>query len=249
MKLKILILSLLPCLGIVQARQLPLSSLTDTFGTVIGSNANTATTTAILDTYSLGKAAVYADFASFDAGKWYVNNNKNTNLGGYGANAAGVLLAMGGPHTYGTSAIGAVKFSLTAAQLAGCTGSLTMSFNIMMIGGNANQNHQIAFSLVGADETATSATFNTKTGSPILPTTPTKVTLTLSAEAVQRMVQAKTDIALMFLAQSSATYGGNRGVLMNDFAMEGDGFNSIPEPATASLSLLGLGLLLVRRRR
>ena len=216
-----------------------------------GDSSNALTTTAAFD-----NTTSYTALTGLltESNKWYAsagyNNNINTSTGnGVPSSDTGVVLVAGGPSGSGRSTIGAIEFSLTVAEIAQVDGPLTFSFNAAHQYGNDNNNHEFTFILMSESVTLTSAVYNSKTGSNLLEegaATPLTIELAFTAEQVDAMKATNADQTFAFVAYSNAVNGSNTGVLMNNFTMSGQ---LVPEPTTATLSLLALAGLAARRRR
>jgi len=216
--------------------------------TLIGGASNTAAVT----TEAFDNTTQFDSLTTLivNSDTWYASHGYNNNVGtGHvSANADGTVLVAGGPDGSGRSTIGGIKFSLTSTQLSKVDGPLTFSFDIARHAGNNNSNHQITFYLRTDTTTLTSLTYNSKTGDNLLKadSTTTPVKLSFTAEEVKAMQATGVDQTFVFVAYTDAVNGSNTGVLMKNFQMSG---KLAPEPATATLSLLALCGLAVRRRR
>lgn len=220
--------------------------------TLIGGQSSTALTT----TEAFDNTTSYVTLTGLltESNKWYAssgyNNNINTTTGnGVPSSSDGVVLVAGGPSGSGRSTIGGIEFSLTASEIAQVDGPLTFSFNAAHHYGNDNLNHQFTFILMSESVTLTSAVYNSKAGSNLLEEgaeTPLTIELAFSAEQVDAMKATNADQTFAFVVYSNAINGSNTGVLMNNFTMSGQ---RVPEPTTATLSLLALAGLAARRRR
>ncbi len=220
--------------------------------TLIGGSGSTALTT----TAAFDNTTSYTTLTGLltESNKWYAsagyNNNINTTTGnGVPGSTDGVVLVAGGPAQSGRSTIGGIEFSLTASEIAQVNGPLTFSFNAAHHYGNDNSNHQFTFILMSESVTLTSAVYNSKEGSNLLKegaATPLTIELAFSAEQVDAMKATNADQTFAFVVYTNAINGSNTGVLMNNFTMSGQ---LVPEPTTATLSLLALAGLAARRRR
>ena len=223
--------------------------------TLIGGASNSALVTSAAFDNTTNFSTLTGLFT--ESGKWYAsagyNNNINTTTGnGVPSSTEGVVLVAGGPSSSGRSTIGGIEFSLTASEIAQVDGPLTFSFEIAHHYGNDNKNHQVSFYLLTDAVTLTSPTYNTKEGDNQLVESSTSaspfysVTLSFNAEQVAAMQATGEDQTFAFVAYSDAVNGSNTGVLMKNFQMSGE---MVPEPTTATLSLLALAGLAARRRR
>ncbi len=220
--------------------------------TIIGGAGNNAsvTSTAFDNTTSFATLTGLLTQSNTWYASYGYNNNINTSVqNGVPGSSTGVVLVAGGPGASGRSTIGGIEFSLSAAELAQVAGPLTFSFNAAHQYGNDNKNHEITFILMSERATLTSSVYNSKEGSNLLEegaVVPQTVELTFSADQVDAMKATNADQTFVFVVYTNAVNGSNTGVLMNNFTMSG---LLIPEPATATLSLLALCGLAVRRRR
>lgn len=247
------IIALMAFAGMAMADTITLNlSALNAPGTLIGGDSSNALTT----TAAFDNTTSYTTLTGLltESNKWYAslgyNNNINTTTGnGVPSSNTGVVLVAGGPSGSGRSTIGAIEFSLTAAEIAQVDGPLTFSFNAAHQYGNDNKNHELTFILMSESVTLTSAVYNSKEGSNLLvegAAKPLTIELTFTAEQVDAMKATNADQTFAFVAYSNAVNGSNTGVLMNNFQMKGE---AIPEPTTATLSLLALAGLAARRRR
>ena len=237
------LITLMSLAGVATAEPLTLElTALNSPGTLIGGAKNNAAVTTNAFDNTTDFTTLTGLFTESD--KWYVSQGYNTNVGtsDVPSSTDGAVLVAGGPGT-ARSAIGGIEFSLTSTQLSQFDGAIDFTFNVSRQGGNNNSNHQITFYLLTDSVTLTSSTYNTKTGDNLLTAdSSTYVSLTFNAEQVAAMQATGEDQTFVFVAYSDAVNGSNSGVLMNNFTM-------IPEPATATLSLLALAGLAARRRR
>jgi hypothetical protein len=254
------IISLLALAGVAAAAEvltLDLSALNSP-GTLIGGDSSTALTTSSAFDNTTDYATLTGLFT--ETGKWYAsygyNNNINTSTGnGVPSSALGAVLVAGGPVQNGRSTIGGIEFTLTAAQLAQFDGPLTLSFEVAHHYGNDNKNHQISFYLLTGAVTLTSEIYNSKSGSNLLEESSvaqspfSTVSLAYTADQVDAMKATGKDQTFAFVAYTDAINGSNTGFLMKNFQMSGFAAPAVPEPTTATLSLLALAGLAARRRR
>lgn len=250
------LITLLALCGVATAETLTLDLASlNAPNTLIGGNSNSALVTSAAFDNTTNFSTLTELFT--ESGKWYAsagyNNNINTSTGnGVPSSTDGVVLVAGGPSGSGRSTIGGIEFSLTSSQLSQVDGPLTFSFEIAHHYGNDNKNHQVSFYLVTDAVTLTSPTYNTKEGDNLLVESSTSaspfysVTLSFNAEQVAAMQATGEDQTFAFVAYSDAVNGSNTGVLMKNFQMSGE---MVPEPTTATLSLLALAGLAARRRR
>lgn len=242
------IIALFALAGVAGALTTPLTVLNDTYGSVIGGqdgiNGGDISLNVTKASGTINAASDYATLTSLltNSNEWYVGAG-TYNVGGFSSNNEGVILVAGGPNT--PSASGAIKFSLseaTIAQYAQYEGPITLSFDVLLSGGNKNKNHTFTFTLMNSSWSA-SASYNSKEGTNLLSEqNKTRVELTMNAEQVSAMQTAGGDHTFVLLAATNDVTGSNRGVLMNNFHL-------VPEPTTATLSLLALAGLAARRRR
>ena len=221
-------------------------------GTLIGGTDNNALVTS--DTFDNTTNFTTLSSLLAENGKWYASNGYNSNVGTGDVRDSnlGAVLVAGGPGGSGRSTIGGIKFSLSSTDLAKIDGPLTFSFDLAHHYGNDNKNHQFTFYLLTNDVTLTSETYNSKEGNNLLVESATTqspfytVNLTFTADQVDAMKATGEDQTFAFVAYSDAVNGSNTGALMKDFQMSAQ---AIPEPTTATLSLLALAGLAARRRR
>ena len=250
------LITLLALAGVAAADTLTLNlSDLNSPSTLIGGKSNSAKETSAAFDNTTSFTTLTGLFT--DSNKWYVSKGYNTEVNqdtthGVPASSDGVILVAGGPQDKGRSAIGGIEFSLSASQLSQFDGPLTFSFNALHHYGNDNSNHEITFYLLTDAVTLSSPTYNTKTGANLLKetsqgtATPLTVLLTFTSEQVAVMQATGKDQTFAFVAYSNAVNGSNTGVLMNNFKLSGE---MVPEPTTATLSLLALAGLAARRRR
>ena len=225
-------------------------SINGTYGTVVGGyNANDdKINTAIVTQNAITSSSTYTELNKqlLTEDQWYISAGFNGNVGGYTANQGAITLIAGGPSK--NSAVGAIKFTVTAGALYECTGALTLSFDICLTNaGNNSLNHEFTFSLLSSDY-AVSSTYNSKSGSNVLSADKTTTaSLTLTEDQVATMKQSEKNQTLILLVSTNNITGSNKGVLMSNFQLQG--VSLVPEPATATLSLLALAGLAARRRR
>ncbi len=223
-------------------------------GTLIGGTGNNALVTS--DTFDNTTNFTTLSGLFTENGKWYASKGYNDNVGtgttDVPSSNLGAVLVAGGPPQNGRSTIGGIKFSLSSTDLAKIDGPLTFSFDLAHHYGNDNKNHQFTFYLLTNDVTLTSETYNSKEGNNLLVESATTqspfytVNLTFTADQVDAMKATGEDQTFAFVAYSDAVNGSNTGALMKDFQMSAQ---AIPEPTTATLSLLALAGLAARRRR
>lgn len=243
------LITLLALVGVAGADTVSLTVLNDTYGSVIGGQDGTYGGTVSLNvTKASDSISANSDYATLttlltENNKWYVGAG-TYNVGGFSTDTTGVILVAGGPNT--PSASGAIKFSLSEATLAQYEGPITLSFDVLLSGGNNKKNHTFSFTLMNSTWAA-SAIYNSKEGANLLSDeNKTRVELTMGAEQVGAMQAAGGDHTFVLLAATNNVTGSNRGVLMNNYQMSG---KLVPEPTTATLSLLALAGLAARRRR
>ena len=247
------LITLLALAGVAAADTLTLNlSDLNSPSTLIGGEENSALVTSAEFDNNTSFSTLTELFT--ESGKWYASKGYNNDIDtttdkGVSSSDAGVVLVAGGPSNSGRSTIGGIEFGLTASQLSQFDGPLTFSFNAAHHCGNDNSNHQFTFILMSESVTLTSAVYNSKEGSNLLEegaATPLTIELAFSAEQVDAMKATNADQTFAFVVYSNAINGSNTGVLMNNFTMSGQ---LVPEPTTATLSLLALCGLAARRRR
>ena len=246
-------ITLLALCGMAAAETLSFNlSALNTPNTLIGGSSNNA----LITSSSFDSSTDFSTLTSLftETGKWYASNGYNNNVGTAdvpGSND-GVVLVAGGPGGSGRSTIGGIEFSLSAVELAEVCGPITFSFDVAHHYGNDNKNHQFTFYLLTESVRLTSSTYNSKSGDNLLVESATTqspfytVTLAFTDDEVDAMKATGKDQTFAFVAYSDAVNGSNTGALMKNFQMSGQ---VIPEPASATLSLLALAGLAVRRRR
>mgnify|MGYP003305013082 CR=1 FL=1 len=236
------LITLMALAGVATAEPLTLElTALNSPGTLIGGSSNSAAVTTEAFDNTTDFTTLTGLFTESD--KWYVSQGYNNDIGtgDVSSSTDGAVLVVGGPGT-ARSAIGGIEFSLTSTQLSQFDGAIDFTFNVSRHGGNNKKNHEITFYLLTDSVTLTSSTYNTSTGDNLLTADSSYVSLTFNAEQVAAMQATGEDQTFVFVAYSNAVNGSNSGVLMNNFTM-------IPEPATATLSLLALAGLAARRRR
>ena len=224
-------------------------AINNTYGSILGGDdtGDDALNTAIVASQQLTSSMSYAELSGElkTDNEWYITQGFNNGVYGnnYAANEKAITFIAGGPA--GTKpTVAAMAFSVSADTLQSYTGALTLAFDINLANGNNNKNHQITFYLLNSQYTASSITYNTKEGSNISPAetaAPATVTLTFTANQLADM-QSQGDQTFIFMAACNDVTGSNRGIAMSNFRF-------VPEPATATLSLLALAGLAARRRR
>lgn len=234
-------------MAVAHAGTISLDALNN-YGDIIGGTNNTAAIT----NSAITASSSYSDLNTqlTQTNTWYVSQGYNNDIGGYSPTSDGITLVAGGPPNAGTSAVGGIRFTLDHSTLATCTGDLTFSFDLKLTSaGNNNKNHAFSFSLMNGSEALQSLVYNSKTGDNLLSdSSSVNVQMTFTATQVAAMLSTGTDINLIFLASTDSVSGSNKGVIMSNFQLSGADL-TVPEPATASLGLLGLAALLMRRRR
>lgn len=247
------IITLMALAGVAMAEPFGVeaSALNGTYGAVVGPSAMPADTESncLVATQVISATSTYLELATTLEQKdtWYLSSSRNGNLGGYSPNVNGVTLVAGGPAAAGPSAVAAIKFDVAANILQECGETFALTFDIQKITnvGNNNVNHSYTFSLLSADYRVDSLTYHAMEGDNIVNVVPSvgtsTVELTFNAEQLSALKASGTDQTLVLVAATTET-AGNRGILMNNFMF-------IPEPSTATLSLLALAGLAARRRR
>ena len=222
-------------------------------GILIGGEGNNASVTTAAFDNNTDYSTLIGLLA--ESNQWYASYGYNNNVHATNdvrSSTLGAVLVAGGPSQNGRSTIGGIKFSLSSTDLAKIDGALTFSFDLAHHYGNDRKNHQFTFYLLTDSVTLTSPTYNSLTGDNLLVESSTTqspfytVTLAFTADQVDAMKATGEDQTFVFVAYSDAVNGSNTGALMKDFQMSG---LAVPEPTTATLSLLALAGLAARRRR
>ncbi|MDO4410136.1 MAG: PEP-CTERM sorting domain-containing protein [Akkermansia sp.] len=246
------LITLFAVAGLASGATMSLDDLNNTYGAVIGGGegyyANNPINTATSVNGTFSTSTSYSDLSNLftNTNTWYVNGTCNFNVGYTNKDTItpnGVSLIAGGPKA--DSANGGIAFTLSADLLANFIGDLTLSFDASRVAGNNNTNHEIKFGFITSEGSYVSSVYNTKTGDNLLTDSP-NVKLTLSSDIVESLKNQGTDQKVILVAETNQVTGSNSIVMMNNFALDGE---MVPEPATASLSLLGLAALMIRRRR
>lgn len=243
------IITLMALAGVAMAEPFGVeaSALNGTYGAVVGPSYMPADTESncLIATQVISATSTYLELATTLEQKdtWYLSSARNTNLGGYSPNVNGVTLVAGGPGANAHSAVAAIKFDVAANILQECGETFALTFDIQKITnvGNDNVNHSYTFSLLSADYRVDSLTYHALVGNVVPSVGTSTVELTFNAEQLSALKASGTDQTLVLVAATTETTG-NRGILMNNFMF-------IPEPSTATLSLLALAGLAARRRR
>lgn len=243
------IITLMALAGVAMAEPFGVeaSALNGTYGAVVGPNSMPGDTESncLVATQVISATSTYLELATTLGQKdtWYLSSSRNTNLGGYSPNVNGVTLVAGGPGNTGPSAVAAIKFDVAANILQECGETFALTFDIQKITnvGNNNKNHSYTFSLLSADYRVDSLTYHALEGNVVPSVGTSTVELTFNADQLSALKASGTDQTLVLVAATTET-AGNRGILMNNFMF-------IPEPSTATLSLLALAGLAARRRR
>lgn len=224
-------------------------------GVVIGSNSKTG---GVVAHSSVVHGATYSTLTPILSSNltWYSNvgsTTDGTNITDINAVNGAATIVTDGPG--GTSRVSAAAFAYTLTSSVISTldtsKSITLSFKVSVSGGNnSSKTQSIEFSLLSSAGSADSVSYTNTNGKN---TAETEVTLTLSSAMVQLLAQPGDDqtIAdqkLIFIASdSSITAGTNEAFTIKDIKLKYS--TTVPEPATATLSLLALAGLCVRRRR
>lgn len=224
-------------------------------GVVIGSNSKTG---GVVADSSVVHGATYSTLTPILSSNltWYSNvgsTTDGTNITGINAVDGAATIVTDGPG--GTSRVSAAAFAYTLTSSVISTldtsKSITLSFKISVSGGNNNYKTQsIEFGLLSSAGSADSVSYTNTNGTN---TAETEVTLTLSSAMVQLLAQPGDDqtIAdqkLIFIASdSSITAGTNEAFTIKNINLKYS--TTVPEPGTATLSLIALAGLCSRRRR
>lgn len=139
-------------------------SINGTYGSVMGGYREI--NNALITQNAITSSSTYSELNNqlLTEDEWYISNGFNTNVGSYTANKGAITLIAGGPASAGNSAVGAIKFTVTAGALYECTGALTLSFDICLTRvGTPKKKHEFTFSQLSSDYTV-STTYNSKKG-------------------------------------------------------------------------------------
>lgn len=223
-------------------------------GVVIGSNSKTG---GVVANPSVVHGATYSTLTPILSNNltWYSNvgsTTSYTNITGIKAVDGAATIVTDGPSGYSTVSAAAFAYTLTSNVLStlDTSKSITLSFKVSVSGGNNSKTQSIQFGLLSSAGSADTVSYTNTNGTS---TAETEVTLTLSSAMVQLLAQPGDDqtIAdqkLIFIASDpSITAGTNEAFTIKDIKLKYS--TTVPEPATATLSLLALAGLCVRRRR
>lgn len=226
------------------------SGLTTSSGVVIGSDAKTSGTTqdssVVNDaTYSTLSGVITSDLV------WYSNigSTSATDIGGISAVGNAATIVTDGPNTAKAVSAAAFAYTLSSSVLAtlDTSKSITLSFNVYVSGGNnaeGKRSQYIQFALLTSNGSSTTYTYANTDGTG---TAAADVTLTLSSAQVTALAEAKVDQKLIFVASDTEIVTGtNEAFTIKDIKLN---YTTVPEPTTATLSLLALVGLCSRRRR
>lgn len=239
------------------AATLSLSDLTPSSGAVIGSKSNTAS----VSDSAFPTTDTYSDWSTLlgTSDTWYVQKGYNWDVSGtdYAPQSNSVILAAGGPSGKGSSACGAIRFSIGQEYFADVSNAIVFSFDVVLTTtGNNNKQHTFDFELLSSDlsvNAKNSSTYVSKdaTGEQIAlsSTLPQTVSLTLSADDVAAIASSSSDAEFVFSITTNDISVSNKGIIMSNFRL--DGVAAVPEPSAFGL-LAGAGalaLVAARRRR
>ncbi|MGN0811183.1 MAG: PEP-CTERM sorting domain-containing protein [Akkermansia muciniphila] len=225
-------------------------------GVVIGSNAKTGGTT---QSNSVVHGAGYATLSNTITNNlvWYSNigSSTTTDISGINAVDNSATIVTDGPSSSNAKvSAAAFGYTLTSSVLAtlDTSKSITLNFKVYVSGGNNNKDGQnITFNLlssVGDSNTFTYANGTKNDGGTVIIAAEADVVLTLSSDKVQLLAATGVDQKLIFVASdSNIISGSNEAFTIKDIKLKYS--TTVPEPATATLSLLALAGLCVRRRR
>lgn len=203
---------------------------------------------------TINKDSSYTNLKNHIDGKkgWYTDHlcsNVGDAKSSLSVNGQSMLFITDGPQGTSHPNFAVAGFTLTAttvAEMAAVGSGLTFSFNVSVPTGNNNKNDQsIGFKLLSAagDGTGEDLTYSNGNGKNTLAA---DKSITLSADQVAALAASKTDQVLYFMVYDTDNVNGtNEGWVLRDFKAS----YSVPEPATATLSLLAMAGLLARRRR
>lgn len=228
------------------------SGLISSSGVLIGSNQKT---TDVTQSNSVTNSATYVTLntALTNDLVWYSNigPTSSTDIGTEhvpGPISGAVSIVTDGPNTSQAVSAAAFSYTLTSSVLATLDTSkfITLSFNVYVSAGNNNQKTQsLKFDLLSSVGSAGAVTYTNTNG---VNTDSKDVTLTLSSETVASLVETGVDQKLIFVASDpTIVTGTNEAFTIKDIKLKYS--TTVPEPATATLSLLTLVGLCVRRRR
>ena len=225
-------------------------------GIMIGGRNNTGSATE-------NSSEVLPDFTTMSAivtatNTWYTNHNWSDvgNEASLPSDKYGITMVTDGPNTNGCQWI-AFAYELSADTLAGmaeANSDLALTFNVKVSGGNNKKSQTISFFLLSSASGLPAAdVYGNGTGTTITgkETAPKDVTLTLSAAKVAQLAAPGTKQNLIFLMydEDLATQTNEAWTITNMKLTYKTPAPVVPEPATATLSLLALAGLAARRRR
>ena len=188
--------------------------------------------------------------------KWYVNKN-DANVGDTTADtkvSKGVSFVTDGPSSDTAGRWAAFAYELDAATLAdiaAADSALTLTFNVSVTGGNNKKSQTIDFYLMTSASIfhPTDSYGNLASVDPNVMAPAKDITLTLSAANVAKLAATGTAQKLIFAMYDEEYTGGTNEYWTIQNAKLTYNTPAVPEPATATLSLLALAGLAARRRR
>lgn len=221
------------------------SSLVSSTGVLIGGNSHTGSSTessAITAnaTYATLSAAITTDL------KWYADRDQSNVDNGALPSPNTATLVTDGPGA-ASGHVGAIAFSYTLSQslvssLVSDT-TISLAFDVSVSGGNNNQKNQaIAARLMSAYGSSDIVTYSNTEG---VNTAPAKLTVTLNEDVVNSMIASGTSQKLILLVSDTDNISGTN----EAWRLSSMKLSYVPEPATATLSLMVLAGLAARRKR
>lgn len=241
------IVAMLVSLPATAAYYSSIEGINNTYGTLVGSRANNAKVTQA----PISSLSTYDELVSQlpTKNEWYVTSGYNANISGYAATPGAITIVAGGPANNGSAMSTAIMFDITKEQLASMTDEFILFFDVRLTdAGNNKENHAFNFNLStllnpGSTNpwySKKSISLHTKTNNTPSGLTTMQISM---ATILDDMKARESDHTMILQIQTSETYGSNKGIEVSNFRV------LVPEPATATLSLLGLGALAWRRRR